>query len=230
MTPMLPRSATSAEAGTGRLFTACLDAVCAELQRRESELCALDRAIGDGDHGANLARAAHALLDAKQELSALPLASALERAGVLVVMTVGGASGPLYGSFLMALGRSWPLQPTPHAISGALEEAVAAVGRRGRSTEGEKTMLDVLVPAARAFRESTSVGFNSLSSAMASMLAAADDGFEAARPLRATKGRAAYVGERSIGHLDPGAASARLCLHVVARVVSDQCQRQELAP
>lgn len=207
------------------LFEACLQAVCESLQANEAELSALDRAIGDGDHGANLGRAARALLDARTELSAMPLAQAFERAGMLVVTSVGGASGPLYGSMLMAMGRSWPQQPSPATIAEALEQGVQAVCKRGRSTVGEKTMLDVLMPASQAFRESA--GTKVLDEAMQSMLGAADAGLAATRPLRATKGRAAYVGERAVGHCDPGAASARLCLHAVASVVTGKPQQHE---
>lgn len=207
------------------VFQDCLQAVCEALQANEAELSALDRAIGDGDHGANLVRAAHALLQAESELARMPLNQALERAGMLVVTSVGGASGPLYGSLLMTLGRSWPQQPSPAAIAAALEQAVEAVRRRGKSTVGEKTMLDVLVPASRAF--SALAETRTLGEMMRLMTDAADAGFESTAPLRATKGRAAYVGERSIGHHDPGAASARLCLRAIARVVTSTCRSQE---
>ena len=206
------------------VFLHCLQAVCGELLANEAELSALDRAIGDGDHGANLCRAAHALLEAADDLSSLPLPKALERAGMLVVTSVGGASGPLYGTMLMALGRAWPQDATAGAVTDVLEQAMEAVGRRGRSTVGEKTMLDVLVPAARAFRESVASG--SLGAALQAMVDAADSGLAATRPMRATKGRAAYVGERSIGHLDPGAASARLCLRAVARVLCESGSKE----
>jgi dihydroxyacetone kinase-like protein len=196
------------------IFASCLQAVCRTLQANEAELSALDRAIGDGDHGANLNRAVNALLEAADELCVLPVSQALERAGLLVVTSVGGASGPLYGSMLMALGRAWPEPPTREAVAEGLVQGVEALGRRGRSTVGEKTMLDVLDPAVRAFRAAAASG--SLNEALQSMLNAADAGLERTKPLRATKGRAAYVGERAIGHLDPGAASARLCLHAVA--------------
>ncbi len=198
-------------------FASCLHAVCGALQASEAELSALDRAIGDGDHGANLNRAAQALIEASEELSALPVSLALERAGMLVVTSVGGASGPLYGSMLIALGRAWPALRSAETVADALDQAVDAVRKRGRSTVGEKTMLDVLVPAVRAFRLSAASG--DLGEALQSMLSAADSGLAATKPLRATKGRAAYVGERAIGHVDPGAASARLCLHAVAGVL-----------
>ena len=217
-------SAVTADAA---VFAGCLLAVCKVLQANEAELSGLDRAIGDGDHGANLNRAAQALLEAAEELSTLPVPRALERAGMLVVTSVGGASGPLYGSMLMALGRAWPEHATAVTIAGVLEQAVEAVGRRGRSSVGEKTMLDVLVPAMRAFRESATV--DGLGEALQSMLNAADTGLDSTRPLRATKGRAAYVGERAIGHLDPGAASARLCLHAVAGVLGESQRKERLS-
>ena len=120
--------------------------VCNDLLRSEASLSALDRAIGDGDHGANLARGARAILAAEVELRALPAAQALESAGTLVVTHVGGASGPLYGSLLLAMARSWPSDTSAASIAAALADGVAAVGRRGRSTVGEKTILDVLIP------------------------------------------------------------------------------------
>jgi dihydroxyacetone kinase-like protein len=199
-----------------RLFWACMHAACTDLLREEGALCALDRAIGDGDHGTNMARGARAILASEEQLRALPVAKALENAGHMIVTNVGGASGPLYGSLLLATARSWPSEPSVASIAAALNEGVAAVGRRGRSTVGEKTVLDVLIPTAEALR---SAADSRPGEAIAAMLAAADAGFESTRALRASKGRAAYVGERSIGHYDPGAASARLCLHAVARVL-----------
>jgi dihydroxyacetone kinase-like protein len=190
---------------------------CTALLREEAALCALDRAIGDGDHGTNMARGARAILAAEEQLRALPVAQALEKAGQTIVTHVGGASGPLYGSLLLASARSWPSEPSAASIAAALTEGVAAVGKRGRATAGQKTMLDVLIPAAEALR--TAADSRTPGEAVAAMLAAADAGFESARALRASKGRAAYVGERSVGHDDPGAASARLCLHAIARAL-----------
>lgn len=217
----------SAAAPDTVLFASCLHVVCEALQANEAELSELDRAIGDGDHGANLNRAARALLEAEQELRAMPLPQALERAGMLVVTSVGGASGPLYGTLLMSLGRAWPTPATAEAIGAALEKAVDAVCKRGRSTVGEKTMLDVLVPAVRAFRGAAASGVPE--EMLQSMLNAADAGLASTKPLRATKGRAAYVGERAIGHADPGAASARLCLHSVASVLRESNREERLS-
>lgn len=204
----------TAAAGDSSLLLACLEQVCAALLDSEAQLSELDRAIGDGDHGSNVARAARALLEQKDALAQAPVAAAIEQAGTTVVMSVGGASGPLYGSLLMSMGRSWQEPRTLETAADALAEGVAAVARRGRSKEGEKTMLDVLIPAADAFRAG-----GSAAERWRAILRAADDGLEATRPLRATKGRAAFVGERSIGHLDAGAASSRLAIHAVARAL-----------
>jgi phosphoenolpyruvate---glycerone phosphotransferase subunit DhaL len=214
---MIPVAARESESLDERaLLWACMHEVCNDLLRSEASLSALDRAIGDGDHGANLARGARAILAAEAELRALPAAQALENAGTLVVTHVGGASGPLYGSLLLAMARSWPSHISATSVAAALADGVAAVGKRGRSTIGEKTILDVLIPASDALR--ASADSRTPADATTAMLNAADAGLEATRALRASKGRAAYVGERSIGHYDPGAASARLCLHAIARV------------
>ena len=194
----------------------CMRAVCAAMIEHEAELSGLDRAIGDGDHGSNVARAARALLDQADELACLPVGQGIERAGYTIVMTVGGASGPLYGSLLMAMGKVWPEPAALPGIAAAFAEGVAAVAKRGRSAAGEKTMLDVLLPASRALQESDA------RTALTTMVDAADAGLEATRPLVASKGRAAFVGERSVGHLDPGAASARLALHAVAKELSGE--------
>lgn len=207
----------TSEAAAGDLLLACIAAACEALLAEEEALCALDRAIGDGDHGTNVARAAHALLAARDELAALSPAVAIERAGTIVAMRIGGASGPLYGSLLMAMGRAWREPPSLATIAAAFDDGVAAVARRGRAATGAKTMLDVLSPAAAALRSGTD---DDVAGTMALMVAAADAGLEATRPLQATRGRAAFVGARAIGHVDPGAASARLCIHAVAQAVA----------
>ena len=195
------------------LIAACIDEVCETLLAHEAELSEFDRAIGDGDHGSNVARAARALIAERYMLAALPLGEAIEKAGMTVAMNVGGASGPLYGSLLMEMGRAWAEPRSAGTIAQAFAAGVAAVARRGKSTTGEKTMLDVLVPAERALRDAGS------EQAWAEMLAACDKGVESTRPMRANKGRAAYVGDRSVGHLDPGAVSARLAIRAAARAL-----------
>ncbi len=190
-----------------------LDVLCTLLLGAEDELNGLDRAIGDGDHGGNLARASRSLSELRPELAELSMGEAVTRAGRAVVMSVGGASGPLYGTLLMEMGKALPDEPGPGDWAAAFAAGVDGVARRGRSAEGDKTMLDVLAPASRALSEEASAD---LHEALAAMRAAAEDGFETSRGLRAKRGRAAYVGERSVGHDDPGARSALLCVGAVA--------------
>lgn len=167
------------------------------------ELTRLDQAIGDGDHGANMRRGAQALLAEREAIAAQPLPDALSLIGQVILGSVGGASGPLYGSFFLSLGRSVAGAPDRAAWSQALGRAVDAVARRGRSGVGEKTMLDALAPAEAAFagcRDAEAIE------------AAARAGAAATVPMRARCGRAAYFAERSVGHMDPGAWSSALAV------------------
>jgi dihydroxyacetone kinase-like protein len=195
-----------------------LDAVCASLIEGEAEFNALDRAIGDGDHGSNLVRAARQLADLRHELVTLAPGEALIRAGRAIMMGVGGASGPLYGTLLMETGKALPENPAPVDWARAFSAGVEGMARRGRSQEGDKTMLDVLAPASRGFSANAAQG---LLPALVAMLDGAREGFGAQRGLRARRGRAAYVGDRSIGQDDPGAASALHCLTVIAAVLRE---------
>lgn len=175
------------------------------------ELTALDRAIGDGDHGVNMRRGVEAVAAAADEIAALPFGKALEKAGVTLVMSVGGASGPLYGSLLMAMGRFGEAAPeNAPAFATMLAAGVAAVKARGKSDAGAKTLLDVLIPVQKAV---------AVDGTCAAARAAADAGLAATRDMRASKGRAAFLGERSVGHLDPGARSAALLVHAVCNVL-----------
>jgi dihydroxyacetone kinase-like protein len=176
-----------------------------------SELTALDQAIGDGDHGLNMKRGCAAVLAELDTISAKPTGEALTSVGRALVMKVGGASGPLYGSLFMAMGKQLGDRPASLALLPELLSAgVTAVSARGRSTAGEKTMLDVLVPVLGAAR----VGGPGLG---ARLRDAATSGAAATVPMRATKGRAAFLGERSIGHMDPGARSSEIIIEALSR-------------
>lgn len=194
------------------LAAGLLAALCARLIEATGELNALDRAIGDGDHGDNLARAARRLGEIHSELAGLPVPELIARSGKEIVMSVGGASGPLYGTLLMELGKTLPVEPTPGDWASAFAAGVEATARRGRSAEGDKTMLDVLAPAARALSAHADARPED---ALTAMKDAAQVGFDASRPLRASRGRAAFVGERTVGADDPGAASSLLCISTV---------------
>ena len=192
----------------------------------------LDAAIGDGDHGINLDRGFRELarrIDA-DELPADPPAAVLEAAGRTIMATVGGASGALYGRAFQRAGAA--LAAIDHTgveggpagrearAAAALVAAVDAIAALGRATPGEKTMLDALVPAREAYAAAVGEGA-ALAGATARAAAAAEAGAQRTIPLLATKGRASYLGERSIGHLDPGAASSAILLRALADVAAD---------
>ena len=195
------------------------DDVAAAVRARADELTELDRAIGDGDHGANLRRGFDAVAELALELEAMPWGAALQKAGMTLVMKVGGASGPLYGSLLMGIGKSLAggsqaEVPRPSAIADALQAGVDMVRQRGRSDVGDKTMLDVLVPVCEALRDGASQSLPT-SQMLDSLSDAAGRGLESTRSIQARKGRASFLGERSIGHLDPGARSSQLIVDTV---------------
>ena len=186
-----------------------LDASVEVIRANAEQLGELDRAIGDGDHGVNMVRGFSAIAAARPALAPLPLGPALEEMGKLLVMNVGGASGPLFGSLLMAMGRAGS---RGGSLLEMLEEGVAAVKKRGRSDRGEKTMLDVLVPVKLAWEQACGEGL-APGDAIERVKRAAKEGLESTRPLMATKGRASFLRERSVGHLDPGACSSSLLVH-----------------
>lgn len=176
------------------------------------ELTLLDLAIGDGDHGTNMKRGMDAVLDEVDHLAEMPLSDALGAAGTRLVMTVGGASGPLFATFLQVFGRELGMvenQSPNKKVADAFKKAVEAVAERGKSKEGEKTLLDVLFPMSAA------LNLNSNWNELASVARTAAN---ATIPLQASKGRAAYLGKRSIGHMDPGARSVTLIVDALASV------------
>ena len=174
------------------------------------ELTSLDQAIGDGDHGLNMKRGFEAVRSEAAALSAKPLGEALKAAGTKLVMTVGGASGPLYGTLFMALGKALPDNPGRADYAAAARAAIDAVAMRGKSQAGQKTLLDVLEPALAAFNAGASL----------SMVAdAADTAAAGTIPMLAIRGRASFLGERSVGHMDPGARSAALIIRAVAQTL-----------
>lgn len=183
-------------------------------------LTELDSAIGDGDHGTNLTRGFRAVVEA---LAAgdddLPPGRRLILAGKTLVSTVGGASGPLWGTALRRAGRSVgdAVLDGP-ALADALDAALAGVVELGSAEVGDKTMVDALTPAAQALRAAVEAG-GSLPDALAAAADAAAEGARSTVPLQARKGRASYLGERSIGHEDPGAASTVLIITALGRAL-----------
>ncbi|WP_438295191.1 dihydroxyacetone kinase subunit DhaL [Streptomyces sp. HUAS TT7] len=188
-----------------------MTATAAAVDREAPRLTDLDSAIGDADHGTNLQRgftAVTALLD--KEAPGTP-GAVLALAGRQLISTVGGASGPLYGTLLRRTGKSLgdAAEVTREQLAGALGAGVAAVAQLGGAAAGDKTMLDALLPAVEALGES-----------FAAAAEAADAGALATVPLRARKGRASYLGERSVGHQDPGATSSALLIGALAEAAA----------
>ncbi len=190
----------------GRELTlALIEAAAGTVAAHAGELTRLDQAIGDGDHGSNLDRGFRALAAQGEALADLEPGAALQKAGMILVTTVGGASGPLYGSLLIGIGRALEAGRAPVE---AFAEGIEAVKRRGRSDVGAKTMLDVLVPVLEAWR---AAGDDRRRPApYGELRRAAEAGRDATVPMQARRGRASFLGERSVGHCDPGAASTAL--------------------
>ena len=207
---------------SGTLIAGWLRLAAARIAAERVHLTELDAAIGDGDHGINMHRGFRALETrmAAGDIATDAPGSLLILAGRTITGTVGGASGALYGRALMRAGaalEAWSGEPgmTSAQLGAALRAAVNGVAALGRSRPGEKTMLDALVPAADAFEAAGAAGVD-LAGALRRAADAAEDGARATLPIMATKGRASYLGERSIGHLDPGAVSSALLMRALA--------------
>jgi dihydroxyacetone kinase-like protein len=178
-------------------------ALAVSMIEHADELTSLDQAIGDGDHGLNMKRGFEAVLATLPALADKSPPEMLKAIGMTLVMKVGGASGPLVGTFFMELGKSLPEQPTRADLVAATDKAIDAVKARGRSEAGQKTLLDVLVPVQAIF----AAGGNP-----AAIAAEAAKAAERTTPMLAIRGRASFLGERSIGHMDPGSRSASLLI------------------
>lgn len=209
------------------VIDAWLRLAASRLHDQAATLTALDQAIGDGDHGINMDRGFAAIVasldgarpEGENELGIA--AARLRSAGRTLISTVGGAAGPLYGTALMRAGGV--IAALPGDASGrdgllaGLDAAIGGVQSLGKGVAGEKTMLDALLPALAAGREASDAGHDP-GALVRSMADAAEAGAAATIPMLATKGRASYLGERSIGHQDPGATSAALLLRALADV------------
>jgi dihydroxyacetone kinase-like protein len=197
-------------------------AAAASLHEQRDYLTQLDAAIGDADHGTNMDRGFTAVVVKLGETDGpVPPGKLLTTAGGTLVSTVGGASGPLWGTALRRAGRALgdAEEFGSEELVSALDAALAGVVELGAAQEGEKTMVDALAPALRTLRESLADGA-SLAAAVHAAFEAGEEGMRATVPLQASKGRASYLGERSIGHQDPGATSTMLILGALARTVS----------
>jgi phosphoenolpyruvate---glycerone phosphotransferase subunit DhaL len=199
-----------------------LEQAAASLKEQRDYLTQLDAAIGDADHGTNMDRGFTAVVEKLSATDdAVSPGRVLITAGGTLVSTVGGASGPLWGTALRRAGRALGDAEEFGSVelTSALDAALEGVVELGAAEEGEKTMVDALAPAVRALRESLAGGA-SLAEAVQAAFEAGEEGMKATVPLQASKGRASYLGERSIGHQDPGATSTVLILGALAQTVA----------
>ena len=202
---------------------AWIDRTTHDVEENKDHLTHLDAAIGDADHGVNLVRgfvAASAAVEEKQPGSPGELLTVV---GNALVSKVGGASGPLYGTAFRRAGKSLGTEPdvAPEALGAALQAALDGVQGLGAAAEGDKTMVDALAPAVRAYQQALAAGA-SIAEAARAAAGAAELGAEATIPMQALKGRASYLGARSVGHQDPGATSTTLILSALADVLEGQ--------
>lgn len=198
------------EAMTRIDLPALIVAVADMIAAHADELTALDQAIGDGDHGLNMKRGFEAVRAEAPSLSEKPLPEAIKAIGTKLVMTVGGASGPLFGTLFMTLGKEISPEPSRADLAAALAKAIDAVAARGKSQAGQKTMLDVLYPVQAAV---------AMGKSPREIAATADEAAEATKPMKAIRGRASFLGERSIGHIDPGARSSALIVRAIVETL-----------
>jgi len=185
----------------------------------KDELTRLDSAIGDADHGINMDRGMTAVVAALDAAEPTEIPALMRTVGMTLISKVGGAAGPLYGTFFLQFGSGARDGATlsPEGWAACLDAAVAGVKSRGKAEPGDKTMLDALLPGAAALRAALGEGAD-FASALAQAADAAEQGARDTIPLVARKGRASYLGERSAGHQDPGATSSALLLRCAAEV------------
>jgi len=185
-----------------------IEACTQTLVAHADELTALDAAIGDGDHGINMRRGAQAIQARLAELQDASLNDALKAMGMTCLSTVGGSSGPVFGTLMITLGKELPPQPAAADLARALAAAIAALSRLGRVQVGQKTLLDVLDPVQKVLAQ----GGEDL---VARVRQCAADSAQATAQMDALKGRASFLGERALGHVDPGSRSMALIITAV---------------
>jgi len=208
-----------AETLSGDAIVTWLERAADVLEREKMALTELDAPIGDSDHGVNMARGFAAVRDKLAGLDRGDIGAIFKAVGMTLLSSVGGASGPLYGTLFLDAGKqaAGAAELDLAALTGCLEAGLAGVLRRGKAAPGDKTMVDALGPAVTALRAAVGAP---LAEALARAAEAARAGAEATAPLVARKGRASYLGERSVGHQDPGATSSWLLLQSLAAAAS----------
>jgi phosphoenolpyruvate---glycerone phosphotransferase subunit DhaL len=193
-------------------------AYAAQIAEHKAELVKLDTAIGDGDHGTNMDRGMRKVVERIDGVEGEDIGALLKVVGMALVSSVGGAAGPLYGTLFLEMGKASAGRDELDLAgwTGALEAGVKGVQARGKAEPGDKTMVDALLPAVAALRAAADDGAE-LDDALQRSAEAAEEGMRATVPLEARKGRASYLGPRSVGHQDPGATSSHILLAVAAK-------------
>ena len=194
--------------------TKLLETMAQAVFANAEELTELDSAIGDADHGLNMKRGFQAVLADRDNILSKPLPEAINAMGYTLVMKIGGASGPLYGTLFMTLGKELGACPTTSDLGRSLTVAGEAVSSRGKAEIGNKTMLDVLLPVAAHVASGTAT--------IDSVRRLAAECAKATVPMKALRGRASFLGERSIGHMDPGARSCEILIDAVCDVLAEK--------
>ena len=198
-----------------------IELAAANVAEQRDYLVDLDRAIGDGDHGENMDRGFKAAVEALGQAQPASVAEVLKTVAKTLMSTVGGAAGPLYGTaFLRASKAAGDGDLDGAGVAAVIAGALDGIQARGKATTGEKTMVDAWTPALEAARAAAESGSDP-AAVLEAAATAAESGATATEPMRATKGRASYLGERSIGHLDPGAVSTSLILRAAVRAADE---------
>ncbi len=199
---------------------AYIQAADAVIREHAEEVAALDQAIGDGDHVANLQRGLAALETVAEELERMDWSAAFQKIGMSLMRSVGGASGSLYGTFFLAMSKAMKNKDMnlPN-LADAFGQGVEAMKQRGKADLGEKTMLDVLIPVANALRQAAQESWD-LAKTLETLNQVAEAGCESTRDMIATKGRASFLGERARGHIDAGARTSQLIIGAITDIVT----------
>ena len=205
---------------TSAILTDLIKAIAETIEKNAKEVTSLDQVLGDGDHVTNLQRGINALLKQSDELTELEWPQAIKKIGMTLLSTMGGASGSLFGTLFISMSKAMgnEVSLNQQVFSDIFSEGVESVKKRGKSEAGEKTMLDVLIPVAESIKKdvAASVVFSKL---LENTCQTAEKGMESTRDMVATKGRASYMEEKSLGHIDAGARTSQLMICSIVAIL-----------
>jgi len=210
---------------TPALLPKMIEAIADTIEQNAEEVTALDQAIGDGDHVTNLQRGIEAVKAKSDELSPLDWVGALQKIGMTLLATMGGASGSLFGTLFISMSKAAAGQTLDQqSFAAVFAEGVEAVKKRGKAQAGEKTMLDALIPVAEALQQGAAES-TPLADLLQTICQSAITGMESTRDMVATKGRASFLEERSKGHIDAGAKTSQLMICAITDVVKETARQ-----